>query len=382
MGVNTGRALMSIGDDFFKYGVASEALESRKEIAAANNDTKLMLQQMREEMARNLLEVRSTLGLGGGGGGGTGLVGRAVKPEEVLAAEGGFDSLPEFDSTRERFKAGPTMETKATADSPGMEYLAPEDRAQLESAGGMKGETPGSMQAAKGLPKLRESLILSQVPAKDRDDFEKGRSEKNRRDRAWAEGADISDVARRAGAEKGEAMHDVKDDTAFDRYAPPKSPTSTPLGEAKIKTEGAKAEAWRSESKKDDRTDPNRPRGGRRSEDKLTPGEKERLADARGQVKQAAEERRKPLVKNDAKASAKAEAAYREAVRYRDDLLENLTGAGIKDRTGAADAAPAAAPAPAPSSTPPVNLLKEGVNTRFKNGQVWTLKNGKPVKVG
>lgn len=31
--------------------------------------------------------------------------------------------------------------------------------------------------------------------------------------------------------------------------------------------------------------------------------------------------------------------------------------------------------------TPPVNLLKEGVNTTFGNGQVWTLKNGIPKKV-
>jgi hypothetical protein len=38
-------------------------------------------------------------------------------------------------------------------------------------------------------------------------------------------------------------------------------------------------------------------------------------------------------------------------------------------------------PAAAPTSSPPVNLLKEGVETSFKNGQTWTLKNGKPVQV-
>lgn len=38
-------------------------------------------------------------------------------------------------------------------------------------------------------------------------------------------------------------------------------------------------------------------------------------------------------------------------------------------------------PTATPSSTPPVNLLKEGVETSFKNGQTWTLKNGKPVQV-
>lgn len=34
-----------------------------------------------------------------------------------------------------------------------------------------------------------------------------------------------------------------------------------------------------------------------------------------------------------------------------------------------------------PTSAPPVQLLKEGVHTTFKNGEVWTLQNGKPVKV-
>jgi hypothetical protein len=45
--------------------------------------------------------------------------------------------------------------------------------------------------------------------------------------------------------------------------------------------------------------------------------------------------------------------------------------------TGGAPAKPAAAP----TSSPPVSLLKEGVETKFKNGQTWTLKNGKPVQV-
>ena len=45
-------------------------------------------------------------------------------------------------------------------------------------------------------------------------------------------------------------------------------------------------------------------------------------------------------------------------------------------------AAPAGAPAPgADAGQPPPSLLKEGVNTTFKNGQVWTLVNGVPQKV-
>lgn len=30
---------------------------------------------------------------------------------------------------------------------------------------------------------------------------------------------------------------------------------------------------------------------------------------------------------------------------------------------------------------PPINLLKNGIVTTFKNGQKWTLRNGQPVKV-
>ena len=33
------------------------------------------------------------------------------------------------------------------------------------------------------------------------------------------------------------------------------------------------------------------------------------------------------------------------------------------------------------AQSPPVSLLKEGVNTTFANGQVWTLQNGQPVQV-
>lgn len=43
-----------------------------------------------------------------------------------------------------------------------------------------------------------------------------------------------------------------------------------------------------------------------------------------------------------------------------------------------AAAAPAAAP---PSTMPPIDKLHEGVVTNFRNGQSWTLKNGKPFRV-
>lgn len=41
----------------------------------------------------------------------------------------------------------------------------------------------------------------------------------------------------------------------------------------------------------------------------------------------------------------------------------------------------AGGPQPASPQGPPVNLLREGVHTRFRNNQVWTLRNGKPIQV-
>jgi len=50
-------------------------------------------------------------------------------------------------------------------------------------------------------------------------------------------------------------------------------------------------------------------------------------------------------------------------------------------RTGKPPAKAATPKADPASSAPPVNMLKENVNTTFKNGEVWTLRGGQPVKV-
>jgi len=64
----------------------------------------------------------------------------------------------------------------------------------------------------------------------------------------------------------------------------------------------------------------------------------------------------------------------------------NQPGTRIQGTITAPATAPAAAPLPrpaAPSAIPPqaVARLREGVTTRFANGQKWTLKNGQPVQV-
>lgn len=70
--------------------------------------------------------------------------------------------------------------------------------------------------------------------------------------------------------------------------------------------------------------------------------------------------------------------AYNEGVAKIKKEIE--TEFGIKPTLTTYDEAAPAAPAAA-SSTPPVSKLKEGVATKFGNGQTWTLKNGQPVQV-
>jgi hypothetical protein len=53
-----------------------------------------------------------------------------------------------------------------------------------------------------------------------------------------------------------------------------------------------------------------------------------------------------------------------------------------KDKSGIATPPPAAPAAPAAASTtPPADMLKEGVITEFRGKGKWTLKNGQPTKV-
>lgn len=73
-----------------------------------------------------------------------------------------------------------------------------------------------------------------------------------------------------------------------------------------------------------------------------------------------------------------------EAFNITQKLIESKVGkektwGGLGSKTTYSNA-PTTTPA-ASTETPPVNLLKEGANTAFDNGQVWSLKDGKPIRV-
>jgi hypothetical protein len=73
-----------------------------------------------------------------------------------------------------------------------------------------------------------------------------------------------------------------------------------------------------------------------------------------------------------------------EAFNMTQKLIESKVGkektwGGLGSKTTYSNP-PTITPA-ASTETPPVNLLKEGANTAFDNGQVWSLKDGKPIRV-
>ena len=74
--------------------------------------------------------------------------------------------------------------------------------------------------------------------------------------------------------------------------------------------------------------------------------------------------------------------AYKAGVKALKQEIEREFGVAPTAKAVGEDAPTTSASAPAAvSSTPPVNKLKEGVATKFGNGQTWTLKNGQPVQV-
>jgi len=110
------------------------------------------------------------------------------------------------------------------------------------------------------------------------------------------------------------------------------------------------------------------------SDDKATrENQRQRLAVARERVKLATREMDKAVTTKE-----------KEAMQARIDAASAAVDAILNGDQPAAAAPPAAAAvaaAPAQQTTPPASMLKDGVKTKFKNGQVWTLRDGKPVRV-
>lgn len=75
--------------------------------------------------------------------------------------------------------------------------------------------------------------------------------------------------------------------------------------------------------------------------------------------------------------------AFPDDVRRNNRIPSRVAPAENTFQQPAAQTPGAAAPVTGGAAqAPPANLLKEGINTKFGNGQTWTLKNGQPVQVG
>ena len=67
--------------------------------------------------------------------------------------------------------------------------------------------------------------------------------------------------------------------------------------------------------------------------------------------------------------------------KYLDTGLGDVASGATAVPAEEAPPAEAEAPAEAPAGAPPITALKEGIATKFANGQMWTLQQGQPVRL-
>lgn len=364
-GSNLGRALMSVGDDVMRYSGQEQAMR----IAQMRDARERELAELRAAVQTELAQARAERADGGRGG----IIGGTMSDEHMAALAG--QTVPEFTAGRDFHRSGPQSEIKATVDTPGMEYLDPADRADLEASGGMKGETQRSMLGRQHADRSREGIVRSIISPQHLDAFERGRTEATARGGAFSDNPDDQERARRGQrAMKGGDRFDVKGDEKIDEFSAGGFQGQTEQGQAKSRAADALQRERDAGAGKDNRTDPNRRRSGNGS-----------VGDLDDKTLQQALETQRKVVSDLNKDFSKGAKERRATELARLEQLQSEQDRRLGLRTGSP--APARAPAPAPaapggaSGAPPVNLLKEGVNTRFKNGQVWTLRAGRPARV-
>lgn len=231
IGQNFGRALMSVGEDVSQYGIAALRTDTAREM----NELKLQYQMMFNQMRAAATSAGKAAGTA------SGFVPNSGLSEEQIAAMSGL-TVPEFRAGRDFNRAGPASEVKATADSAGMEYLDPTDRAQLEAAGGMKGETAASMVGRQVADKARSGIVASSIAPQYLDQFEKGRTAADVRGRALDPNAtpqQIGDLTARVKAMDGKDQFAIQGDTRIDTSRG--NMTTTEVGKAKAAEHNAKA---------------------------------------------------------------------------------------------------------------------------------------------
>ena len=227
-GVNTGRALASIGDDVLAYGREQRAADMQMRLAA-----------MRDERERDLAELKSFFSQVRATTGATrahsGSGAPAFSTRQSASLAGMTDA--EFEEAAFVQASGGDQEIKATADSPGMEYADPADRAQLESTGGMRGDTPRTIRGKVNLPAYRAATVAGSVDPNEIDDLATGfETVRLQQDPTVTP----EERAKRIASLSGKPMREVRGDTVFDPFN--EETGTTDRGEAKGKAELVRAQ--------------------------------------------------------------------------------------------------------------------------------------------
>jgi hypothetical protein len=133
--------------------------------------------------------------------------------------------------------AGGETEIKATADTPGMEYLDPADRTQLEGAGSMRGDTLRTVRGKRALPAYRAAVVATSVDPSEIDDLTSGfETVRLQQDPSITP----EERAKRIASLAGKPMREVRGDTVFDPFE--EETGITDRGEAKGKAELTRAQ--------------------------------------------------------------------------------------------------------------------------------------------
>lgn len=256
LGVNTGRALMSIGDDVLATGrdVRSAQLQER-------------LAQMREERERELLELKAQLGgvrgvggvggLGGAGGARGGLVAGALSDEQLSALSG--QTVPEFQEGREFNRTGRLPQRPAfTVDDEGNPFVDAEGKPMAP----MTDDFEARPRLERNAGRAREGIVRSTIAPQYLDQFEKGRTEATARDGAFSgDPVRVEQTRLAVRAKDGKDRFKVDGDEKIDESSADGFQGQTEQGKAKGKAADALVRQRNAEAAKDDRTDPNRTGG-------------------------------------------------------------------------------------------------------------------------
>lgn len=355
MGRNLGRAIASIGDDVLAWSQLQQQGRLREAAEALRDQRERDIAELRARVQQMGIEARASRGVAGAG--------REPLSDEQLAARAGL-TAPDFQAGREFNRTGPQSETKAFADTSGMEYLAPADRADLEAKGGMRGETQGTIRGRQHSAAARAAVVSGSMDEKDLDDFVVGfESVRATQDPSLTP----EQRAKRIAAAKGGDMRKAEGGEVIDPFEQPTG--TTPAGKAKIARDNAQTARTAAGERQSQqlRAADGTVRNAQQQLDTEMNAAARALRDNPASIGWDADRRDEWVQSRPAVQEARK--ALREAQRRRDAVAE-----GDDIEQGFRNARGGAAPA---NSAP----YPDGTRLRGRDGKVYVVRGGRPVVV-